>query len=96
METMEDLNRSQHKMTMTNRRNCSLTGVIDVVAFDESEVILETEMGILMIKGSELHVKRLTLEKGEVDLEGKIDSFLYSEQKNLAARGESFLGRLFK
>lgn len=96
---MEDLNsgtRRQHKMTMMNRKNCSLTGVVDVIAFDENEVILETDMGMLMLKGQGLHVKRLTLEQGEVELEGKVDSFLYSEQKSLAAKGESFLGRLFK
>lgn len=96
---MEDLNsgsRRQHKMTMVNRKNCSLTGVMDVIAFDENEVILETDMGILMMKGQGLHIKRLTLEQGEVELEGRLDSFLYSEQKSLAAKGESFLGRLFK
>ncbi len=96
---MEDLNsgsRRQHKMTMMNRKNCSLTGIMDVIAFDENEVILETDMGMLMVKGQGLHVKRLTLEQGEVELEGRIDSFLYSEQKSLAAKGESLLGRLFK
>ena len=49
-----------------------------------------------MIKGSDLHVKRLTLEKGEVDLEGRIDSLTYSDHTTLAAKGESLLGRLFK
>ena len=96
---MEDLNsgsRRQHKMTMTNRKNCTLTGVMDIVAFDENEVILETDMGILMIKGSGLHVKRLMLDKGEVDIDGNLDSFLYSEHKTLAAKSESLLGRLFK
>lgn len=96
---MEDLNsgsRRQHKMTMVNRKNCSLTGVMDVIAFDENEVILETDMGMLMMKGQGLHIKRLTLEQGEVELEGRLDSFLYSEQKSLAAKSESFFGRLFK
>lgn len=96
---MEDLSmegKRQHKMSMTNRRNCALTGVMDVIAFDENEVILETDMGILLLKGKGLHVKRLSLEQGEVDLEGKLDSFLYSEQKGMAAKGESFWGKLFK
>ncbi|MBR4982870.1 MAG: sporulation protein YabP [Lachnospiraceae bacterium] len=96
MEDLNSGNRRQHKMVMVNRKNCSLTGVADVIAFDENEVILETDMGILMLKGQGLHVKRLTLEQGEVELEGKVDSFLYSEQKNLATKSESFLGRLFK
>lgn len=96
---MEDLNnggKRPHKMIMTNRKNCTLTGVMDVIAFDENEVILETDMGILLFKGQGLHVKRLSLEQGEVDLEGRIDSFLYSEQKSMGAKGESFWGKLFK
>lgn len=96
MEDLNNINKRQHKMDVSNRKKCSLTGVMDVIAFDEGEVILETDMGVLVIKGHDLHVKHLNLEKGEVDIEGRMDSFFYSEQKNLSAKGESFLGRLFK
>ena len=57
---------------------------------------METEQGMLMIKGMELHVNRLTLDKGEVDIDGRIDSFTYSEQSSMSAKGESLLSRLFK
>ena len=96
---MEDLNvtsRHQHKMMIQNRKDGALTGIMDVVSFDEAEVILETDMGSLSIKGEGLHIKRLDLEKGEVDLNGRMDSFVYSEQKGFAAKGESFLSRLFR
>lgn len=96
---MEDLNSGEsrpHKMNMVNRKSCTLTGVRDVIAFDVSEVILETTMGILLIKGKNLHVKRLTLDKGEVDLEGKVDSFSYTEQNSLGSKHESFFGKLWK
>lgn len=96
---MEDLisgGKGQHKLTMAGRKTCNLTGVIDAISFDLSEILLETELGILMIKGSDLHVKRLTLEKGEVDLEGRIDSLTYSEHTTMAARRESLLRRMFK
>lgn len=54
-------------------------------------------MGMLMIRGMDLHVNRLTLEKGEVDLSGKIDSIQYSDvNKGKGSQGESLLGRLFK
>ncbi len=61
---MEDLNASKraHKLILNNRRTCNLTGVSDVLSFDENEIILETDQGMLMIKGNELHVNRLTLE----------------------------------
>ena len=49
-----------------------------------------------MIKGNELHVNRLMLDKGEVDVDGRVDSFTYSEQSNMGGKGESLLARLFK
>ena len=81
---------------LTNRRTCSISGVNDVLSFDVNEILLETEQGMLMIKGTELHVSRLSLDKGEVDVDGRIDSFTYSETAGYGARGESLLARLFK
>ncbi len=85
-----------HKVLLTNRRGGVLNGVIDVLSFDVGEILLETEQGMLMIKGNDLHVTRLTLEKGEVDVEGRIDSLAYSDVGSTKKQGESFLGRLFK
>ncbi len=94
-ETMNVKQRS-HKFMLTNRRTCLVSGVCDVLSFDLSEILLETDQGMLMIKGSDLHVNRLTLEKGEVDIEGKIDSLTYSDVAGYGGKGESLLGRLFK
>ena len=96
---MEDLNHSgkkPHKLMLTGRKTCALSGVNDVLSFDVNEILLETEQGMLMIRGSELHVSRLSLDKGEVDIDGRIDSFTYSETAGYGAKGESFLTRLFK
>ena len=94
---MEELGNvtKQHKMIMANRKNCSLTGIKDVVAFDEKEVVLETQMGTLFIKGENMHIKRLTLESGEVDVEGSIDAYMYSGRKEME-KNESLLSRLFR
>ena len=81
---------------MSNRRTGTITGVSDVISFDITEILLETEQGMLMIKGADLHVNRLTLEKGEVDIEGRIDSLAYSEVTSFQKQGESLIGRLFK
>ena len=86
----------QHKVTMNQRKSCILTGIKDVLSFDVREVILETEQGMLMIKGADLHVNRLTLEKGEIDIEGRIDSLAYSEVTSFQKQSESLIGRLFK
>ena len=96
MEDLNNLNKKAHKVSMNNRRNVSITGVNDVLSFDVKEVLLETELGILMMKGADLHISRLSLEKGEVDVEGKIDSLTYSEHDSFAKKSESLLGKLFK
>lgn len=88
--------RGAHKINMMNRRTGSITGVSDVISFDISEVLLETELGMLQIKGADLHVNRLSLEKGEIDLEGRIDSVQYAEISDFKKGGESLLNRLFR
>ena len=96
MEELNSVNKRVHKLMLNNRRTCNLSGINDVLSFDENEIILETDQGMLMIKGNDLHVSRLTLDKGEVDIDGKFDSFTYSEQTGMSAKGESLLARLFK
>lgn len=86
----------QHKIMMQNRSQGSITGIQDVVSFDENQIVLDTDMGLLTIKGKELHVSRLTLEKGEVDLTGSIDSLVYSSNAAYRKSGESLFNRLFK
>ena len=68
----------------------------DVISFDEKEVILETTLGRLTVKGEDMKVSRLTVEQGEVEIGGRMDSLVYSDSRGRKAQGESFLGRLFK
>lgn len=96
MEDLNNVNKRVHKIMLTNRRTCTINGVNDVLSFDIHEVLLETEQGMLMIKGDELHVNRLSLDKGEVDVDGQIDSLTYSENTGYGKKGESFLSRLLK
>ena len=96
---MEELNSTrsrQHRIDLLNRQSCMINGVSDVLSFDVGEVLLETEQGMLMIKGTDLHVSRLTLDKGEVDIDGKIDSLTYSEHMSAGSKAESIFARLFK
>lgn len=93
----EKMTARPHKLTMVNRSSCTITGLQDVVSFDENQIVLDTDMGLLTMKGKDLHVSRLTLEKGEVDVEGKIDSLTYSDSAGAPGAGaSSWLGRLFK
>lgn len=86
----------KHKLIMDARRTIALTGIRDVLSFDAAEVLLDTEQGMLMIRGDELHVSRLSLEKGEVDVDGRVDSLTYSEKDNMKQSAGSFLNRLFR
>lgn len=94
---MEDkMNLRPHKVIIQNRQTGSLTGIRDVVSFDENQVILDTDLGLLHIKGKGLHISRLTLEKGEVDMDGMVDSLTYSSNESFRKSGESIWNRLFK
>lgn len=85
-----------HKLVINNRKTSMVTGVLDVLAFDLNEILLETERGMLMIKGSDLHVNRLTLEKGEVDVSGNIDSIAYSDTTQVMKSNDKLFTKLFK
>ena len=85
-----------HKFLVQGRKTAELTGVKEVVSFDAKEVVLNTTMGALIIRGNDLFVKRLTVEKGEVDLEGQVDSFIYADKPGKAGGGDSVLKRLFR
>ena len=93
---MEELRiANTQKISLTNRSQALVTGVRDVLAFDTVQVRLVTVLGMREIKGEDLHVVRLMLEKGEVALEGRIDSLVYSDVST-GAKAESLFTRLFK
>ncbi len=85
-----------HRLQLTSREKGCIQGVRDVNSFDEKEISLVTEGGILSIKGEGLHVTRLDLERQEVDIEGKVDSLIYSQGITKARGGEGMLKRLFQ
>lgn len=62
---------------LENRRKISVSGVSDVDSFDENQSVIYTCMGLLEIKGADMHMSKLNLDSGEIVLEGKFDSFCY-------------------
>jgi sporulation protein YabP len=83
-------------MVLEGRNSCRLQGVKDVLAFDTNHVVLETLEGMLTIAGSEMHVSRLTLDQGEIDVDGKVDSFVYTENSSFSQKGMGILARMFR
>lgn len=80
---------------LENREKLTISGVLDVLSFDDVIVILETELGLLSIKGENLKINKLSIDTGEVIIEGDIINLGYSE-KDVDKKSESFLGKLFK
>ena len=91
----EKIRNISHKLTLDNRKEVLLTGVKDVVSFDEKEILLQTSEGRLQIRGSQLHVKGLNLEKGEAALAGHVDSLVYLS-KDSVRKEEPLLKRMFR
>lgn len=85
-----------HRVNLNNRGNGTITGVNAVISFDPNEILLETEQGMLLIKGTDLNVTKLMLDKGEVEIDGKVDSFTYSDLKPGMKADNGLLNRLFK
>lgn len=91
----EKQGKAVHKIQLSDRSTGTVTGVKDVNSFDEKEISLVTEAGMLTIKGEELHVTRLDLEKQEIDLAGRVDSLTYSQGIAKDRGGDGMLKRLF-
>ena len=70
-----------HKLTLNERKNLPLTGVTEVIAFDENTVLLSTTLGKLEVQGENLQLKNLSLDGGQVAVDGDISALFYSQNK---------------
>ncbi len=83
----------KHHLILENRKNLSMSGVLDVSGFDDETVVLQTSMGEISVKGYELRINRFSVESGELSLDGKIHSLIYAEEKQQEG---GFFSRIFK
>jgi sporulation protein YabP len=88
--------RLDHRVVVTNREDVLVEGVINVEKFDDLEIILETDMGILAIRGEELHIEQLSLEQGHLAVKGVIKTVDYIEDGGRVARGKGWFERFFR
>ncbi len=70
-----------HKLTLNDRRSLTLTGVAEVLSFDEEAVTARTDLGVLEIQGSDLKLKTLSPEGGQVHIEGDISALIYEDPR---------------
>jgi len=95
---------AKHRLSVEKRETVVITGVLDVISFDEEQVICETDLGVLILRGGNLHVSNLNLDSGLLDVFGEINSITYENQAQVASgkgkpigRGkQSVFGRIFK
>lgn len=93
---MEPNKVKRQEVKMLNRKLLEISGVLNVESFDSEEFLLETEMGFLTIKGTNLHIKNLNLEQGLVAIEGLVNELAYVDGGGGASKSKGILGKLFK
>lgn len=82
-----------HIATLEDRRLLTVSGVSDVDSFDEETIIVFTDFGELTVRGSNLHINRLSVEVGELTVEGDISALVYSEE---TPKSGGFFSRVFR
>jgi sporulation protein YabP len=70
-----------HKLTLNERKNLTMTGVTEVLSFDETAVMMKTALGLLTVQGQDLKLKTLSLEGGQVAVDGHIAALVYEEPR---------------
>lgn len=80
-----------HKLTLNERKALTMTGVTEVVSFDDTAVILRTELGTLVVQGKDLQLKTLSLDGGQVAVDGTVSAMVYEENQD----GRGLMRRLF-
>ena len=83
-------------LILENRGKLSISGVLDVLSFDDQVVILETELGLLTVKGENLRINKLSIDTSEVIVEGDIASLAYSDNKTVEKNKGSIISKIFK
>ena len=80
-----------HKLTLDERKRLTVTGVTEVVSFDESAVVLRTGLGTLLVQGHDLQLKTLSLDGGQMAVDGTVSALVYEEPR----QSGGWLHRLF-
>ena len=84
-----------HNITLSERKNIVITGLKKIESFDKLEFNMETTLGNLVIKGSELEIVKLDTYQGNITIKGKVNSLTYNDEKP-KSKEDGFLGKLFK
>ena len=95
MDEYKNLNKFQN-IVLENREKLSITGVKDVLSFDDQIIIIETELGLLTIKGENLKINKLSLDTSDFSLDGNVSSLIYSNSEIGIKKNKGILNKIFK
>ena len=95
MDKTDTITSLNHNITINERKNIVISGVKKIDSFDNEEFLMESTMGIILLKGEALEIIKLDTHDGNVKIKGKINSFNYLESKT-KSKEESLLAKLFK
>lgn len=79
---MAEEQRLPHKLTLEERKKLTMNGVKEVVSFDDTAVVLRTSLGTLIVQGRDLQLKTLSLDGGQVAVEGTVSALSYEEPRS--------------
>lgn len=96
MEELKKTVNTFQNIILENREKLNITGIVDVFSFDDQIIIIETDLGLLTIKGENLKINKLSIDTSDFTVDGKIDSLTYSNSEMGGKKNKNILGKIFK
>ena len=95
MEELKKATNTFQNVVLENREKLNVTGIVDVLSFDDQIIIIETELGLLTIKGEDLKINKLSIDTSDFIVEGRINSLLYSNTDTGMPKSKNILSKIF-
>ena len=96
IEEQKKISNAIQNIILENREKLNISGVLDVLSFDDQIVIVETNLGLVTVKGENLKINKLNIDTSDVTLDGMIASLSYSSSDSIKKNASGFIGKIFK
>ena len=96
MDDFKNNNNKFQNLVLENRERLNVTGIVDIFSFDDQIIIMETELGILTIKGENLKINKLSIDTSDFIVDGRISSLTYSDSDMNTKKSKNILSKIFK
>lgn len=96
MDELKKMSNTFQNIVLENREKLNITGIVDVLSFDDQIIIIETELGLLTIKGEDLKINKLSIDTSDFMVDGKVNSLTYSSSDSSISKNKNILSKIFK